>query len=70
MERRPTMPVEGAEGGGRRSGASRPVLRRRYRLLHSTGEVLIADRAQALARLARLPGAKLFVLEDAASVAR
>lgn len=37
-----------------------------YRLLHSTGESFIADRAAALARLARLPGAKLFFLPDGA----
>jgi hypothetical protein len=33
-----------------------------FRLLHSTGEALITDRSEALARLLALPGAKLFVL--------
>ena len=33
-----------------------------FRLLHSTGDVLIADRSEALARLLRLPGARLFVV--------
>ena len=37
---------------------SRPV----FRLLHSTGDILITDRAEALARLHHLPGAKLFIL--------
>jgi len=36
--------------------------RRVFRLLHSTGDFLIADRAEAIARLLTLPGAKLFVL--------
>ncbi len=40
-----------------------------YRLLHSTGEIFLRDRAQAVDRLARLPGAKLFVLRDVAPVA-
>jgi hypothetical protein len=34
----------------------------RYRLLHSTGEFLLADRSEALARLQTLRGAKPFVL--------
>jgi hypothetical protein len=34
----------------------------RYRLLHSSGELLADDRATALARLGQLPGAKLFVV--------
>ena len=34
----------------------------RYRLLHSSGELLADDRATALARLGELPGAKLFVV--------
>ena len=34
----------------------------RYRLLHSTGEILLADRSEAIARLQTLPGAKLFVV--------
>lgn len=38
----------------------------RYRLLHSSCDVVIADRLAALRRLARLPGAKLFVLPAAA----
>ena len=36
----------------------RPV----FRLLHSSGDILIADRDEALDRLTHLPGAKLFVL--------
>ncbi len=37
-----------------------------YRLLHSSGEHFIKDRDQAVHRLASLPGAKLFVLQEAA----
>lgn len=40
-----------------------------YRLLHSSGEVFLKDRTQAVDRLASLPGAKLFVLRDPAPVA-
>jgi hypothetical protein len=36
--------------------------RRVFRLLHSTGDILITDRSEALARLHHLPGAKLFIL--------
>ncbi len=32
-----------------------------FRLLHSSGEVILANRTAALARLAALPGARLFV---------
>jgi hypothetical protein len=39
-----------------------PDRRPAYRLLHSSGDRIIHDRATALKRLARLPGAKLFVL--------
>jgi hypothetical protein len=46
-----------APSPSRRSGAQQ-----RYRLLHSSGDVVIADRALALERLATLPGARLFVL--------
>ena len=58
----------------KRTAASRPrpAAPRRpmyYRLLHSTGEHFIEDRAQAVDRLASLPGAKLFVLRDTAPVA-
>ncbi len=38
--------------------ARRPV----FRLLHSTGDILIADRSEALARLLTLPGARLFIV--------
>ena len=34
----------------------------RYRVLHSSGELLADDRDTALARLGDLPGAKLFVV--------
>jgi hypothetical protein len=33
-----------------------------FRLLHSTGDILIADRDEALARLLTLPGARLFIV--------
>ena len=36
--------------------------RRVFRLLHSTGDILVTDRSEALARLHHLPGAKLFIL--------
>lgn len=35
-----------------------------FRLLHSSGDRLIADRGEALDRLARLPGARLFVVRS------
>ena len=34
-----------------------------FRLLHSTGDSLITDRTEALHRLARLPGARLFIVQ-------
>lgn len=43
-----------------RTTSEQPVV---FRLLHSSGDSLIADRGEALARLADLPGAKLFVLK-------
>jgi hypothetical protein len=49
----------------RRTPMQRSAIRPRepvFRLLHSTGEALITDRSEALARLLALPGAKLFVL--------
>jgi len=33
-----------------------------FRLLHSSGDILLADRSEAIARLLALPGAKLFVV--------
>lgn len=42
--------------------AAMPDRRPAYRLLHSSGDRIIHDRATALQRLAHLPGAKLFVL--------
>jgi|GEM_PF-3537045 len=33
-----------------------------FRLLHCTGDILIDDRSEAIARLLALPGAKLFVV--------
>lgn len=33
-----------------------------FRLLHSSGDVLIVDRHEALARLVALPGARLFIM--------
>lgn len=47
----------------------RPIATRQpayYRLLHSSGEVFLKDRTQAVDRLASLPGAKLFVLHASA----
>ena len=44
----------------------RPQPRSTYRLLHSSGDHLITDRRTAIARLAALPGAKLFVLQSVA----
>jgi hypothetical protein len=46
----------------RATATSRPPTKRRYRLLHSSGDRLITDRKTALHRLATLPGAKLFIL--------
>jgi len=40
------------------TNARKPV----FRLLHSSGDIVIADRDEALDRLTRLPGARLFVL--------
>jgi hypothetical protein len=49
--------------GSRASVTPQPAPGRRvFRLLHSTGDILITDRSEALARLHHLPGAKLFVL--------
>ena len=33
-----------------------------FRLLHATGESFIADRGEALHRMAHLPGARLFIV--------
>lgn len=33
-----------------------------FRLLHATADTLVADRNEALHRLARLPGARLFIV--------
>ena len=60
MSARPTTSVRGRPGPVRPT--ARPDRRPAYRLLHSSGDHLIHDRATALQHLARLPGAKLFVL--------
>lgn len=64
------MAMTAATGAG--ASRPRPTATRQpayYRLLHSSGEVFLKDRSQAIDRLASLPGAKLFVLQDAAPVA-
>ncbi|HRY23484.1 MAG: hypothetical protein H6852_03155 [Geminicoccaceae bacterium] len=67
MDRKVTTSAQRTAASRKRPAATRRPLH--YRLLHSTGEHFIEDRDQAIDRLASLPGAKLFVLRDAAPVA-
>jgi hypothetical protein len=72
MTARPPAPARQgpARQGPARPGPKRPASRPAYRLLHSSGDRLIHDRATALRHLARLPGARLFVLEASAAAVR
>lgn len=62
MSARPTATARRHPAPGSTPSVGRPDRRPAYRLLHSSGDRIIQDRAAALERLARLPGAKLFVL--------